>query len=42
MNAPAGFIGMCPECLSCKQFPTARERDQWEQHHPHDSEVGNV
>lgn len=42
MTAPIMFLGMCDECLSAKQFGTERERDQWEHHHPHDGEVGNV
>lgn len=40
MTAPV-FTGLCFECFSAKQFGTERERDQWEQFHAHDYEVGD-
>lgn len=29
------FIGICDECRQAKPFATERERDLWEQNHPH-------
>lgn len=40
MTIPTHYIGICDECGTAKTFTTARARDLWQQHHPHDDEEG--
>lgn len=36
MPTPTYYLGICDFCRSVKEFPTARARDLWERHHPHE------